>query len=229
MSICDYQNWVTYQKKEPIRKMTWIVVKKIHLPCPQSGRLSSQLCWGTLLVDVLTVISSQASPITRLKLAATCKTLYKNMNLHLSSIGACLSPVDFTHCIATYLVTDFPIHQDMDFKICFMNFGDWISHSVPIQSVSNNFQNPYGFHCYDLGSVLCEKVGIRIGTSICPQVIDLCTDSEQISGNKQHCVVGHLPFQPIHCSQILKWEGRCRYVTKTYTVIVCTGPLIFRK
>ena len=64
MSITEYESWTTYQEKKQ---------SKIYFS-----------------IEILKQISDRASLVSQIKMTATCKELYKNMNLHLSNMKGCL-------------------------------------------------------------------------------------------------------------------------------------------
>lgn len=221
LSKQDCENWVSDDKPS---KLIWI--KKINILIPN---------------DIFLIILDHASHVSRLKICSTCKELNKHMARYTQNFYDFFeTPIilGFNSTIITHLVTNLPFNKRDALIAYFWNQGGSAKKEIPLKSC-DIIGLPNNFVCYSFPHTQCQN--FRLAYSECDEIFiqpDLLVDSEKNMGRPY--TIGLLPFQPVQCSYVTSHRGFPRLVTYehwgrmdgvfgSYTVIVCTGPLIFRK
>lgn len=213
MSLEDYcASWESYHKPQPLPKMKWII-KKYPLP-----------------VDLIEIILTFSSPISRIRLLSTCKYLSEFLKSHQPDIGdfECLR---LKSTYLTHIVTNIPFHSHVH---SWMTFDDemkpYFFYSRVFDLPNNFFRYlpvlnlPDNYFCFTLprNSGKCSIYYCGIEIILKP---DLVLDSEKSWGRPE--ILKQIRPSPIHCAHV---TGPIIPHDKTiYTIIVCSGPLVFNK
>lgn len=224
LSKQNCENWVSYEQK-PRSKMVW--VKKNQ--CPQ------------IPIEVWLIILNYASPVSKIKLCSTCIKLYKSMerqlyfyNKYIESYICdlwCEYDDRISTTTITHLITNIPIERQKELIVFLRNYrmGEKLGQKLHLDNL-NFILLPNNFCCYEIPYTRFQYLDIVFKDFILLVGPDPFCDSEKIKG--RHEILDSLPFQPIHSAYNSEKVTTTLFhpdMTSIYTMILCTGPIIFSK
>lgn len=199
ISLEECESWESCHKPQRHPKMKWIIKK---YPPP---------------IDLIKIILSSSSPVSRIRLLSTCKYLTNFLKSYKPDFEdfECLR---LKSTYLTHIVTDIPFQSRVNSRITFGNYrNSSFFRFLPISYLPDNYFR------FTLPTGSLNKYSIYYCDKEIIMKPDLVVDSEK-SWNRPE-ILNHIHPSPIHCASV---TGPIIPDNKTiYTLIVCTGPLCF--
>lgn len=194
-----------------------------------------------LSFDVLSIIYSLCSPISRLKMRSTCKKLHAiNTN---SELRKEIANMNFLGATTTYFFTDIPVgcHKSLTISLCDNNnkYVDICSDKMSWFPAIDNY------YYFSIPNILCKKFHISCefrGWDQCLSDLEInrCKNIDNYA--KIYCAEEFTPsnvlnLSPVNIDNFTCYDlnfttyetnyGRTRKLPILYKYIMCHGPLIY--
>ena len=198
--------------------------------------VSSKKCPMAFPIEILEIILSYASLVTQLKFRSTCRFFHKTNDMEkcISDIKCKIDSCNYVleSTTITHIVTNIPFDICVQMK-SFFHHRTVYPTQIPFCDLKY-LPLSENFGCYQLSTpIKCTGFSLGFFPHSYYELPVLTIHSEINWGRPD--ILNELSFQPVHCSHLSGWCFPTNTPTtiaeltkdKSYTVIVCTSPLIF--